>query len=120
MAYTKKNVANKKNALARRHARVRAHLSGTEARPRLSVYKSNKFIYAQIINDEKGVTLVSYDSRKEKKGTMLEKASKVGESVAALAKAKKIGAVVFDRGGFLYTGLIKSLADGARKGGLKF
>lgn len=103
-----------------RKRRVRAKISGTESRPRLSVFKSNKAIYAQIINDEKGATLVSFDSRKAKSKTPKERAKEVGIEIAKLAIEKKITAVVFDRSGYLYTGVIKTLADGAREGGLKF
>ena len=104
----------------RRHARIRAKVSGTEAKPRLSVFKSNKFVYAQIINDEKGETLAQVSSKKIVKGTMLEKALQTGKEIARLAKEKKVEAVVFDRGGFIYKGKIKAIADGAREGGLKF
>lgn len=103
-----------------RHRRVRSKVIGTATRPRLSVFKSNKFVYAQVIDDEKANTIVSADSKKMNKGTMTEKAAKVGEEIAKVAKDKKVSEVVFDRGGYLYTGVVKSLADGARKGGLKF
>lgn len=104
----------------RRHARIRAKVFGTEARPRLSVFKSNRYIYAQIIDDEKGKTLAGASSLSEKKGTMLNKAEKVGAQIAEIAIGKKIKKVVFDRGGFLYAGHIKALAESARKGGLSF
>ncbi len=104
----------------RRHARIRAQISGTETKPRLSVFKSNKFVYAQIINDEKGETLAYFTSKNIPKGTMLEKALQTGKEIARLAKDKKVEAVVFDRGGFIYKGKIKAIADGAREGGLKF
>lgn len=120
MAYQKRITNKKSDSRIRRHARIRSHLSGTATIPRLAVFKSNRYIYAQIINDEKGITITSADSRKEKKGTMIEKAGKVGEAIATLAKEKKINAIVFDRGGFYFTGHVKALADGARKGGLKF
>ena len=120
MAYHKK-IRNKKiNSRIRRHTRIRSHLAGTETCPRLSVFKSNRYIYAQIINDEKGMTLAAADSRNVKKGTLMEKATKVGEVIATVAKKKKVEKVVFDRGGFYFTGHVKALADGARKGGLQF
>jgi large subunit ribosomal protein L18 len=106
-----------------RHRKVRAKIFGTQDRPRFCVFKSNKHIYAQIINDEKGITLTSA-SDSEIKGSekikKLELAQKVGELLAQKAKDKKITQVVFDRGGFIYQGRIQSLADGARKGGLVF
>ncbi len=110
----------------RRSARTRAKLQGTSQRPRLSVYKSNKHIYAQIINDEKGITVVAssdfaLSSRgKGKKVSMRALAAEVGSDVAQKAKKKNIVSVVFDRGRFLYTGVIRDLADAARKEGLQF
>lgn len=95
----------------RRRKRIRAKVSGTAERPRLSVYKSNMAIYAQIIDDEKAITLVSAKGRD---------AAKVGSEIGALAKSKKINTVVFDRGGYIYTGKVKKLADSAREAGLKF
>lgn len=102
-----------------RHNRIRARVAGTAARPRLAVFRSNKAIYAQLIDDEAGKTLGSADSRKEK-GTLSETAAAVGKSIAEKAKAAKIEAVVFDRGGFKYQGAVKALADAAREGGLTF
>ena len=109
-------------ARLRRHRRVRANISGTAARPRLDVYRSAKHIYAQIIDDEKGVTLVSASSMDkdfEGFGGNVEAAAKVGKKVAERALEKGITEVVFDRGGFVYHGRVKALADGAREGGLK-
>ena len=103
-----------------RHKRLRSQVSGTATRPRLAVFKSNKFVYAQIIDDEAGKTLVATDSRKEAKGTPLEKAKAVGLQIAEKAIKAKIDTVVFDRGGFRYQGIVAMLADGAREGGLKF
>jgi large subunit ribosomal protein L18 len=97
--------------ITRRHKKIRSTLSGTSDRPRLSVYRSNKFIYAQIIDDVKGHTLTQASS---------DDAKKVGIEIAKKAKALKIDKVVFDRGGYLYTGKIKSVADSAREGGLQF
>ena len=103
----------------RRHARVRAKISGTAKRPRLAVFKSNKAMYAQLIDDTKGVTLAFVSSLKLK-GAMKAKSAMVGKLIAEAASGKKIHAVVFDRGGFLYTGNIKVLAEAAREAGLKF
>ena len=104
---------------ASRHKRIRAKVSGTAARPRLAVFKSNKFVYAQLIDDEAGKTVGAADSRKEK-GTTAEAAKAVGTAIAKKAKDLKVESVVFDRGGFQYTGAIAVLADAAREGGLKF
>lgn len=106
----------------RRHARVRAKVSGTPECPRLVVFRSNKHIEAQIINDVEGKTLVSASSVQMKlaNGGNIEAATKVGEELAKKAKAAGIKAVVFDRGGYAYHGRVAALADGARKGGLRF
>jgi large subunit ribosomal protein L18 len=103
----------------RRRKRIRAKVSGTAIRPRLSVYKSNAFMYAQVIDDTKGVTLAAASSMGVK-GNKTSAAAKVGSEVAKLAKEKGITKVVFDRGGFIYTGRVKALADAAREGGLEF
>ncbi len=102
-----------------RHNRIRAKVTGTTERPRLAIYKSNRFVYAQLIDDQKGVTLASADSR-QTKGTMTEGAVAVGATIAKAAVAKGVTAVVFDRGGFKYQGLIAALADSARGNGLTF
>ena len=104
----------------RRHARIRSKVSGTAKRPRLAIYKSTKTIYAQVIDDDKGITLASADSRKAKGKTPLERAKETGTEIAKEAVAKKIKEVVFDRGGFEYKGKIEAIATGAREGGLKF
>lgn len=105
----------------RRKARVRSQIHGTADMPRLSVFRSNTGIYAQVIDDDKGVTLVSYsDLKLEKTGTKTESAAKVGAEVAKLAVAKNVTKVVFDRNGFAYHGRVKALADAAREAGLKF
>ena len=104
----------------RRHKKIRAKIFGTAMRPRFSVFRSNKYIYAQLIDDASGKTLVAASSMKAPGKTVLEKAKAVGLELAKLALAKKIKAVVFDRGGFVYTGKIKVLADSAREGGLVF
>ena len=109
-----------------RHARVRKIVAGTKARPRLNVYKSLTHIYAQIIDDEKGVTLVSASTLDKEVASQIEGKTKteaakiVGTVIGERAKAKKIKEVVFDRGGYLYTGRVQALADGARESGLKF
>ena len=103
--------------------RVRRKVNGTPERPRLSVFRSNKDIYAQIVNDEEGRTLVSAGSLKDKKAhdaSGIEQAKQVGTAIAEKAKAAGITAVVFDRNGYLYHGRVKALADAAREGGLQF
>lgn len=97
--------------------RIRSRVSGTGARPRLSVFKSNRFIYAQIIDDQKAVTLASASDIKETKGSKVERAASVGKEIAGKSKIKE---VVFDRNGFKYTGRVKALADAAREAGLIF
>lgn len=109
-----------------RHKRVRNTVVGTTERPRLSVYRSLSNIYAQIIDDSKGATLASASTLDKEVAEMIkgktktEAAKIVGETVGNRAKAKKIEEVVFDRGGYLYTGRVQAVADGARASGLKF
>jgi large subunit ribosomal protein L18 len=110
----------KQYKIARRHKRIRAKVSGTPERPRLSVFKSHKFIFLQLVDDVKGATLVSAWSKECKGKTPAERAKEVGIELAKKAKEAKIVSVVFDRGGYLYTGHIKAVAEGAREGGLKF
>jgi large subunit ribosomal protein L18 len=104
----------------RRHSRIRAKIKGTGIKPRLSVFKSNKQISAQIIDDVKASTLVSSTSSKVSGKNFNERSKNVGLDIAKQAQEKKINTVVFDRGGYIYTGNIKALAEGAREGGLKF
>ena len=107
----------------KRHKRVRAKISGTPERPRLNVFRSLNHIYAQIIDDVNGVTLVSASSVEKDfgiSGGNCEAAKKVGQLVAERAAAQGISDVVFDRGGYVYHGRVQSLAEGAREGGLKF
>ena len=106
----------------RRHARVRAKISGTKECPRLCLYRSNKNIEAQIIDDVKGATLVSSSSMslKLENGSNIDAAKKVGEDIAKKALAKKIKKVVFDRSGYIYHGRVKALAEAAREAGLDF
>lgn len=117
-----KQLAHKLHNRAQRHSRVRAVVSGTAQRPRLSVHVSNLHVSAQLIDDTVGKTLaqVSTVGQKTVKGTMTEKAAWVGTEIATKAKAAKIKQVVFDRGGKLYHGRVAALADAARKAGLEF
>jgi large subunit ribosomal protein L18 len=104
--------------------RIRAKVSGTAQRPRLSVFRSNKDIYAQLIDDNTGTTIAAASSRQKdiagQKGTKSEKSVLVGKAIAGKAKELGIEGCIFDRGGYLYHGRVKSVADGAREGGLKF
>jgi large subunit ribosomal protein L18 len=104
----------------RRHKRVRAKVVGTMERPRLSVYKSNTRLMAQIINDETGMTIAAISSHTEKGKTPKERAETAAVALAARARAKGVNAVVFDRGGFQYQGTIKAFAEAARTAGLEF
>jgi len=107
----------------KRHRRVRGKITGTSERPRLNVFRSEKHIYAQIIDDTKGVTLCSASSLEKdfkSSGSNKEGAQKVGKEVAKRAKKSGIENVVFDRGGYIYHGRVKELAEAAREGGLKF
>ena len=114
----------------RRHKRVRAKISGTETRPRLCVFRSNKHIYANLINDEKNCIILTASDKDTKKSKVeknenritgkIASAYKIGELIAQKALKNKIEKVVFDRGGYKYHGRVKALAEGARKGGLKF
>ena len=115
------NKTIKKNiTIERRHNKIRAKISGTADRPRLSVFKSNKNISVQLIDDSKGSTLASYSTIEAKGKTQSERAKEVGVEIAKKALALKIKKVVFDRGGYLYSGKIKVVADAAREGGLEF
>lgn len=105
---------------AKRHNRLRHQVAGTAERPRLAVFRSNKFVYAQLIDDEAGNTIVAADSRKNADATRVEQAKAVGTEIAKLATGKGVKKVVFDRGGFRYMGAVAALADAAREGGLEF
>ncbi len=112
----------KKQKRQRRARRIRAKIFGTASRPRLSVFRSNKHLYLQLIDDEKGITLVSASDLEIKKNSNIKKseaAAKVGELLAKKALDKKIGQAVFDKGGYKYHGLVKMAAEGARRQGLK-
>jgi len=113
----------KRNEIRRRiHARIREKLSGTTERPRLNVYRSLNHIYAQVIDDQKGETLIAASTlqTKTKTGGNVAAAKEIGKSIAEQAAAKGIKRVVFDRGGYLYHGRVKALADAAREAGLEF
>jgi len=119
-------VANRKTKVQKRHQSIRVKLSGTTEAPRLAVYRSTKHIYAQLIDDVKGVTICSASSvdkdlrEKLGHGGNLDAAKAIGEAIAKKALKKGVKNVVFDRGGFLYHGRIAALADGAREAGLEF
>jgi large subunit ribosomal protein L18 len=104
----------------RRHFRVRKKVNGTAERPRLVVFRSDKHIYAQLVDDDAGRTIATVSSLKLTEGKKSDKASEVGKQVAMVAKDKGITRVVFDRGGYKYHGRVKAVADGAREGGLEF
>jgi large subunit ribosomal protein L18 len=112
--------AMKQEKRVRRHRRIRAKVSGTAECPRLTVFRSNTAVYAQLIDDEAGKTLLASDTRSVSGTGKRERARAVGGKVAELAQKSGIAKVVFDRGGFLYIGVIKEVAEGARAGGLRF
>ena len=112
-----------RQARERRHRRIRGKVAGTAERPRLAVFRSNKGIFAQLVDDQTGRTIAGASwlgVEKSFKGTKTEQAAEVGKALAAAAKKAGIESVVFDRGGYLYHGRVKALADGAREGGLTF
>jgi large subunit ribosomal protein L18 len=114
---------NRLEARRRRHVRVRKAVVGTSERPRLSVFRSNRYLYAQVIDDRTGRTLAAASSQEaslRSKTLSVETATEIGKLVAERAKSAGVGAVVFDRGGFTYHGRIKALADAARASGLEF
>lgn len=104
----------------RRHKRIRARVSGTASIPRLAAFRSNNYIYAQLIDDDSGKTLVSASSIEVKGSNKTAAAVATGKAIAKKAIEQKIKTVVFDRGGYVYAGRVKALAEGAREGGLKF
>lgn len=110
----------KQNQRDRRRKRIRAKIFGTNSKPRFSIFRSNKYISAQLIDDMKGETLVSATTKGSKAKSTREKAIEVGKKIGELAKTKGIKTAVFDRGGYLYTGSVSAIADGAREAGLKF
>lgn len=110
----------KQASRTRRHIRIRSRVSGTAGKPRLAVFRSNRYVYAQLINDETGTTLAAADSRKMTGANLVERGKAVGNALAEFAKKEGVTKVVFDRGGFKYQGVVAALADGAREGGLEF
>jgi large subunit ribosomal protein L18 len=122
MVKTTRELVQKQGKRQRRHRRVRRKVEGSAERPRLTVFRSNRGIYAQLIDDLAGKTLAAASSAeiKDTGVNKREQAEKVGELLASRAKEGNIAQVVFDRGGYLYHGRVKALADGARKGGIKF
>jgi large subunit ribosomal protein L18 len=122
MAKTTTEIKKRQQTRDRRHRRVRKRVHGSAERPRLTVFRSNKSIYAQVIDDQQGRTLVAASTLDIKDSGLKkgEAAEKVGELLASRAKEKKIEKVVFDRGGYLYHGRVKALAEGVRKGGIQF
>lgn len=111
--------ATQKEKRARRHGRIRSKIKGTGVRPRLSVFRSNRYVWAQLIDDETGHTLAAVGTR-DVSGPRTAAAAAAGEKIAGMAAEKKISTVVFDRGGYRYHGLVRAIAEGARKGGLAF
>ncbi len=115
------NKVNRNEARKKRHGRIRNKLSGTTVKPRLNIFRSNKAIYVQIIDDEKQATIASASTKElGLTNNNVESCKKVGELIAKKAKDVGVETVVFDRGGYLYHGKVKALADSAREGGLKF
>ena len=117
------SITTTRQARERRHRRIRGKVAGTAERPRLAVFRSNKGVFAQLIDDSTGRTLAGASwlgLAKSFKGNKSEQATEVGEAIATAAKKAGIESVVFDRGGYLYHGRVKALAEGARKGGLRF
>jgi large subunit ribosomal protein L18 len=116
------SVVTKREARLRRHRRVRAKISGTAERPRLVVFRSNRGIFAQLVDDESGRTLASasWTGLGDSKGSKMDQAAEVGKALAAAAKSAGVERAVFDRGGYLFHGRVKALAEGAREGGLQF
>ena len=114
------NKNTKEEQRLRRRMRIRSKVFGTPDKPRLSVFKSNRYLSAQIIDDTNGITLVSGSTASLEKGTPLEKVETLAEQIVKSAKDKKVSKIVFDRGGYIFTGRIKAFADAIRKAGLKF
>jgi large subunit ribosomal protein L18 len=110
------------NRQIKRQIRIRKHIKSVSALSRLSVYRSNKYLYAQIIDDKAGKTILGISEKQQAglNGTRIERARQIGIKIAELAKKKKIGKIVFDKGKYAYHGRVKALADGAREGGLVF
>ena len=115
-----KHLAHKTHKRIRRHKKIRYSVIGTATIPRLSIFRSNKFIYAQLIDDAKAITLAQANDAKITTGTKIERATSIGTLIGEAAKKQGIVKAVFDRGGFKYTGRVQALADAARKAGLEF
>ncbi len=118
-----KSVIEKNRKRLQRKRHIRKRIFGTADRPRLTVFRSNRFVYIQVIDDEKGVTLASVNNRQKENAalnTNVENAVTMGEKIGELLKAQSISTVVFDRNGYKYHGVVKAVAEGARKSGLKF
>lgn len=113
------NQRSKRQHRIRRHKKVRAKIFGTSSKPRIAVFKSNQYIYAQVVDDKSGKTLLSVSDLGVKTGKKSEKALKIGETLAARMKEKGMLEAVFDRGGFKFHGRVKSVAEGLRSGGIK-
>ena len=115
-----KQAEEKSRKRDRRRKRIRSKIFGTAERPRLSIFKSNTRVYAQLVNDETGKTILAVSTSDVKGTTALAKAKEIGKQIAEKAKTHTIESIVFDRGGYIYTGKVKAVAEGAREGGLKF
>lgn len=114
-----KKTIQKQESRQRRHARIRARVVGTATKPRLAVFRSNRYVYAQLINDATAQTLAAADTRTMSGANLTERATMVGAAIAAAATNANITEAVFDRGGFQYQGVVAAVADGARQAGLK-
>ena len=118
-----KRVIEKQRKRLQRKRHIRKRIFGTADRPRLTVFRSNRYVYIQVIDDEKGATLASVNNRQKENGalkTNVENAGKLGEMIGSKLKEQSIDTIVFDRNGYKYHGIVKAIADGARKTGLKF
>jgi large subunit ribosomal protein L18 len=118
-----KKVQEKQRKRLQRKRHIRKSIVGTTERPRMTVFRSNRFVYIQVIDDSKGETIASVNNRQKENAalkTNVENASKLGELIGARMKEKSVESVVFDRNGYKYHGIVKAIADGARKSGLKF
>ena len=115
-----KSLTSKKQKRDRRHTRIRAKISGTAEKPRLSIFKSNTALYAQLIDDDAQKTLAASSTKVTKGKSGMEKATALGTAIAEKALGLKIKKIVFDRGGYIYTGKVQAVAEGARAGGLEF
>lgn len=114
------NTTIKKEKKIRRQRKIKAKIFAKSKKPRISVFKSNKYLYLQLIDDVEGKTLCAADTRKVKGASLKEKARLAGKELAQKAQGVKVSDVVFDRSGYIYTGIVKEAAEGAREGGLKF